>query len=756
MGDWHLNPVYNSTTVVVLFAAGLLALVMLLSPELRRMRPVRRYTLIGLRLAIFALVILAMLRPTHVFTEYKRLPATVIVLADRSRSMQVEDEGVSARSRWAALRERLTEVVPELKSLQEDFEIKLYTFDAELENVDFADGRFNLGEAAEGQQSAIGAAIEDILRRESGKRIAAMVLLSDGAQQAFAPRDIAPQTPVRRLSDLGAPLYTVVFGKERSVGQSRDIAMTDLLVSPTVYVKNELAIAGTLRVDGLANVDVPVQVLYETAPGKMDVIATVIAKANAEGQQIPVNAVHIPLVPGEWKLTLRALPPEGISELVTTNNELSTFVTVLDGGLNVLYLEGSARLEQRFLRRALQASPDIQVDFELFDARDRKRWPIDMADQFTPGKYDVYIIGDLDSSVFRREDLQALVAAVDAGAGLIMLGGYHSFWAGGYQTTPLAQILPIEVGQLDLKTRQRFEDPLIEDPGVHLPGPLKMLPDSRFGDSVSFMQLAPRAGNKAEWEKLPPLKGANFFRTLKTAARPLAVTPDNKVLIAAIEPGNGRVLAFGGDSTWQWSMQGFGDLHKRFWRQVVLWLAKVDESSQGSVWVKLDQRRYSPGRRVEFTAGLRTTDPDLQKNAKFTAEVVLPNGQRRPVRVSRQGDRVVGSFIETKDAGDYKVVVTTGTGKAEGRFTVHHQDLELDNPAARPGVMAALAKMTPGGEAIAPERLGELFEELKQKPAELKVETQSKSTPWDKPEFFLVIVALLSTEWFLRKKWGMV
>ena len=55
---------------------------------------------------------------------------------------------------------------------------------------------------------------------------------------------------------------------------------------------------------------------------------------------------------------------------MTTNNELSTFVTVLKGGVNVLYLEGALRVDQKFLRRSLDASPDIKVDYVRLDQRD--------------------------------------------------------------------------------------------------------------------------------------------------------------------------------------------------------------------------------------------------------------------------------------------------------------------------------------------------------------------------------------------------
>ena len=84
----------------------------------------------------------------------------------------------------------------------------------------------------------------------------------------------APQTPARRLADLGFPLYACAFGQARGLGQARDVAIKDLVVNQTVFVKNELAVLANARIDGLVNQDVPVQLLFEIAGGKMEVVGT--------------------------------------------------------------------------------------------------------------------------------------------------------------------------------------------------------------------------------------------------------------------------------------------------------------------------------------------------------------------------------------------------------------------------------------------------------------------------------------------------
>ncbi|HEV3417371.1 MAG TPA: hypothetical protein VG056_11170 [Pirellulales bacterium] len=763
MNGWHFNPVGGYAPVVGV-AALFLVLLMLASPDLRKLAGRRRNTLIILRVAVFLAVIGGMVRPTYVFTTMKRHRATLIVLVDRSRSMSVADE-INGATRWQRLRDEVDKALPAFRDLNDDLDVKFYTFDSDLAPVDVMDRKFDLGAAADGPQTAIGAAMSDALHKETGHRLAGVVLLSDGGQNALEPRDAAPQTSARQLGDMGVPLFTITFGQETSQSQRRDVAVTALDVNPTVFVKNELIIGGTVRISGYQDKDIPIQALYEVEPGKPpQVIGTKIVRAAKDGEELPVKFSYIPQTVGEHKVTLRVDPQE--KEQDTTNNEQSTIVKVFEGGLNVKYIEGEARIEQRFLRRSLNASPDIKVDFEFVDHLNRKKWPIDFSDAFKHGRYDVYILGDIDSAAFRPEDLKSLREAVEHGAGLIMLGGFHSFWAGGYQNTELREILPIEAGELDKFDRQNFDEPIREK--LHLVPTdreqgLKMVPSRPFGD-ISIMQLDTPEKNRAVWLKLPGLDGANLFRALKPTARPLAVTsPGGQPLLVAAEAGAGRVLAFAGDSTWHWYMEGFEKEHKKFWRQVVFWLAKKDEAEKTGVWIKLAQRQFTPRRPVEFTVGATSPQGDPIRDATFEASAILPDGSTRPLHLARQGEQTTGSFKETQLPGDYTVLLTATRGgaklgEAKGRFIVYDQDLEMENPAPRPSLMKSLAAYTKdaGGATWAPEELTDLCGWFKKQTKDLEVPTEIKETPWDKPYYFLIVVALLSAEWFLRKKWGLV
>jgi hypothetical protein len=638
-------PIFDSY-LLVLAVALLLAGLMWFGPNREKAGRSHRTILAVLRGAVIAMVLLAMLRPTLIYTETKKQPASLVMLVDQSRSMSVPD-AADKKTRWESLRGAVAAAAPALAKLQRDFEVKASTFDSDVHEVAVQDGRIELPDKPEGQQTAIGAALDDVLAREAGKRLLGVVLLSDGAQRAYAPRDLPPQTAAARLKHLGCPLFTFPFGQSRGLGEAQDVAVKSLVVNPNVFVKNELAISGEIRVDGYIGVDIPVRVLFETEPGKMEVVAEQKIRATADGQLLPVQLHYIPQVPGECKLTLEAAEQTG--ELVTTNNRLSTFINVLKGGLNVLYLEGALRPEIKFVRRALESSHDIKVDFVRMPPR-----PADLAERFKPGKYAVYLLGDVDSTMFQGNDLTDLAECVNRGAGLMMFGGFQSFGPGGYGNTPLANVLPVRMDRLE---RQPPGDPFRND--LHWPGPLQMHPTP-----LGLLQFALNlAGNQREnealWDKLPPLKdGANKFRALSPGAQVWIDAGADKPLLVAQNFGDGRVLAFAGDSTWRWQTGGYEAAHKRFWQQLMLWLAKKDQSREGNVWIRLAQRYVAPSQKVDFTIGANAAGGDPVPDANFKAEIVLPDGARHPLSLVRQNEQITGSFRDTQTAGDYAIEVT--------------------------------------------------------------------------------------------------
>jgi uncharacterized membrane protein len=775
----RLQPV-ASWPVVIAIAVVLVGLLSV-RPRHVHLGARRWIVLAGLRLLVVLLTLVAMLRPMLVYTKSEQQQASLVLLIDGSRSMQVADS-LGDKSRWDSLKLLLDAAASDLGKLGETWDVKAYQFDVDSNKLDLEEGKLPLGPVAEGEQSAIGAAINEALDRETSGRVLGVLLMSDGAQRAVPPHDLPPQLAVRRLAAEHIPLYTFTFGK--SGGSERaDLAIGDLVTNETVFTEAPTEVRGELRAEGYANQQVKVQLLWESTDG-MEVVDTAQVSTGIEGGSVPVVLRHTPRLPGEYKVTLRVDPRDG--ELVTTNNQESTFVTVRAGGINVLYLVGAKRIgggpsqEQRFVRAALAQSPDVVVDRQLI----RYEPPgVDLVETIREGDYDVVLVEDVDYSGLSAASWQAIAERVERGMGFAMVGGYHSFGPGGFRGTPIGNVLPIEIGAAQ---RQSFGEPVRED--VHLPGPVRMRPAAPLGAQHPIMQLAgvgegergrggeskvspspplPDSLSGPAWAALPPLDGANRFelRELKPNALVLAVAEgqERHPLLVVGQSGDGRTMAFAGDSTWRWPMAGFGDAHRRFWRQCVLWLAKKDEQTEGRVWIRLAGRRHMRGTRVEFAVGADDPQGEPVETAQFEVAIKTPDGGSEAVRPTKSGDEYSAVFRETEKPGDYQITVTAKDGDevlgtAEARFLVPDQDLELDRPAAEPSLMAQLAEMTKpaGGAALAPEELPDLLKRLADKPPELKEEVIAKVTYWDTWPFFLLFVGLLGVEWFLRKRWGLV
>ncbi|HEX3602386.1 MAG TPA: hypothetical protein VHU84_19685, partial [Lacipirellulaceae bacterium] len=460
--------------------------------------------LIGLRLAVVLLLFFALLRPSFVYTKSEPVPASLVLLVDSSRSMQVADS-LGDKSRWDAATRLLDSAQKDIAKLGAKWNVTAYQFDNETKKVDVQDGKLSLDATPNGDESAIGAAITDALDHETSKHVLATLLLSDGAQRATPPRDMPPQIAVRRMAAENIPLYTFTFGKSGS-SERADLSVSDLVTNETIFTETPTEVRARLTAEGYANQRVKVQLLWETAKG-MEAVDTQQVETGIEGGATPLLLHYTPRKPGEYKVTVRVEPREG--ELITTNNEASTFVTVRPGGINVLYMVGTQRPgggpgpEQRFVRAALAQSPDIVVARRLINYLPPEADITDLVGhggaETASGRAagprgsmpapDVVIVDNVDVNGLNPASWKVIAERVQKGMGLMMTGGYHSFGPGGYRGSPLADVLPIEIGPAQ---RQAFNEPLRQD--VQLPGPLRMRPALPLGARHPVMQIDVAAG----------------------------------------------------------------------------------------------------------------------------------------------------------------------------------------------------------------------------------------------------------------------
>ena len=142
-----------------------------------------------------------------------------------------------------------------------------------------------------------------------------------------------------------------------------------------------------------------------------------------------------------------------------------------------------------------------------------------------------------------------------------------------------------------------------------------------------------------------------------------------------------------------------------------------------------------------------------------------PIHQNRPPieNLYNQGVEGKGFLYATDNVGEpgtYSVTVIAKRGDQEvGRdnrpvFLVYQDDRELENPSADLSLARQIAVLT-GGESITPERLGAYLKAI-DRSAYTEYLSPSEYKVWDNWPFLLTFAALLTLEWFIRKRLGWV
>ncbi len=761
MESLSFYPIAGPLWIALIVAA--LASLLLIGPSFEGLTPGRRGALSLLRAISIGLVLLAMLRPGCSTMVERRQSAVMYVLVDTSRSMDLPHRDERTK-RWKALTSMLLDNLSGLDQLrQEQVDIRFLAFDQKSRPIDYTDGILALPRSPNGAETDIGRALADVLAGVRNERLLGVVVASDGVQNV-ADSEVDLVNVAKDFGNLSVPLFPVPFGTAAEVGQFADVAIANLPDHDTVFVKNRKTVRASLSSRGYTNQPIRVQLVI-SAQGKLDEVVdekVYTPRQSYEEQTVELN--YVPQQAGSYRMTVRALNMPNEQSLL--NNQLTSFLTVYEGGLRIALVANVGWWEQSRLRRVLASKADsggssqgIDVDFFPINPQDYRK-PLDFVPIFGDKSYDMFILVDVDSRVFRPGSLETLHNAVAAGKGLMMCGGTHSFGPGYYWNTPLKDVLPIVMRP---EERQEFEREVRKD--FHILGPIALVPAA---DSP-LVRLSDDEAVAAPWAKLPPIPSINRLLGVKPTAEVLLKTSKNEPVLVAGKYGNGRVLAFAANSTWLWYNHRKLNEYKRFWQQVILWLALPDGATKDSVRIYMSQRRFQPGSTVMFSAEARTAAGQPIPGANYEARLLGPDGVEHlvavvPGRNLPQGE-VNRDWVMAPGIYSLRVVASEGgerIGESEIEFEVSDQDKEKANPAADFRLLSRLAEETKdaGGRVVDPIDFGKFLSEIADQPGMLKIEIPQRwhlgTTPADASLFLIVFVTVMSIEWALRKKWGLV
>jgi uncharacterized membrane protein len=702
-------------------------------------------TLLALRVTAILLVIFLLFRPVISYENAWSERPALIFLLDRSASMGIADDA-SGVSRFQQARGKLEKWCDKLK---DDFRLLPIAF---AEGADVLDGPQALPALAPtGKATSILNALKTAARQLAPGEVAAILLLSDGIHNAAGdPLDVTRK--------LGIVVHCIGTGASlRSNPSYRDIQATGIDCPDHMLLNNVARITGSIDAIGLGGRVVPV-LLDEDG---RQIAQAELTLDDTEGSQ-QVTFEFRPTINGRHTYTVR-VPPVG-EERIRENNQRSAVATVVEAGIRVLYLEGTLRAEYgAVVDRFLAKDPDLEF-CALVQTRPNvflKRTNMPQlkltaipADQQTIDKFDVFLLGDIDSSYLRPAQQEMFVKRVRAGAGLLMLGGYHSLGPGGYAGTPMGDVLPANLGPRDIGQVTEPFLPMLTPDGVRHP---------IFANIAGFF---PTAQGPPKLPGLSALDGCTRVAGPRPGATVLATGPagfENMPVLAVQPVDRGRTAVFTGDTTRKWQ-QASRVLERdspflQFWGQMVRWLAGRKEAVETRAGVELsaDKAYYEPGEAIRLTAVVRGQQGQAAGDAKVVARAQGPAGPPQQVPLTAvvgPAGHYAGTF-EPRSPGRHELTAEARVGELNlssqrllvevGRPNLEFEKLDLDEK-----LLGRIAADT-GGRYVPLAAADHLIDQLDR--SQQKKTVRIEQPLYWPPGFWLLFVVVLTTEWILRRRY---
>jgi len=689
-----------------------------------RPTPGRLFALLLCRLAAIACALFALAGPAAKSTELVSERLRLDVLIDNSRSMSIADTPQNL-PRIEVCRKLFEDAADGFEHLARKFDVAYYVFGESMLGVEAA--RF----AADRARTAVADAVIAALSRRRASKVGAILIASDGVSNAGASYEEA----VQAARSAGVGVFSLVLGGRGRALKTAEAAVISLRAPKRAVADDEVAVSAEVRLVGALGSRMTVRLKVNDKT-----VQTRRLDVESDSVVMTVPLSFVPAQEGLARIAVEVAPLEG--ELVTANNRRSSYVNVVKGGLKVLMIEGSFRPELTFLRRSLEGAAEIvpRLLIVLPDSDDEAKVPVTKSDW---RKFDVVMLGDLAARSLKSASMTSLAKAVEEGTGFAVLGGLRNFGEEGYQDTPLAPLFPTRLSERDGFRAEHYR-----------------LKPTEAGLRSSILRLR-GSRIKAQTFWLKGARLADYIKTgpLKEGAVVLATGPRGAPVIVSHRYGAGRVAAVLTDTTWRWVLSpvDYSEFHKRFWRQLILYLAAREAESAKKVWMEMTAYGFSAGE-------------------KGTARLYIGGGNERPSRLavraearSRSGESHGVRFLDEGEyfaadlsalpAGDYllRAEVTSGGkpyGSAATRFVINESAKEFER--IRPALenLKLIAEAT-GGDYRENGKLDELLDRIGELKGVYKYTRESVKPLWNTAWLFLLFVLALSLEWGLRRRWGM-
>ena len=651
--------------------------------------------LAAIRAVVVFIIAMLLVSPLIKTAKYSPQKPLVLIAQDNSSSINTfKPTGFNA----AQLANNLSKLKQELG---DKYDVQEFNFSKDLSN--------GLSDQFNGKQTDIANALHQLNNRFVNQNIGALVLATDGLYNQG-------NDPQYEAKNIKTSIYTIALGDT--------IAKRDLLIGNVNY--NKTAFLGN---------DFEMEVLAAAYQSKGENMRLTVTEDGRQvyTQTIPVTAGDLrKLVPIKLTADKKGLRKYNIgivpikNELSTQNNTETIYVDVLDARQKVLVLYQSAHPDITVIKQAIETNKNFEVKTSLLS---------DMAG-IKLADYSLIILYQTPA---------ASSAAV------------KSFISKG--KTPVWYILG---SQTDLQAFDAEQDNVKISAGRTESQEVFALPEAGF----SAFTLSDSSRKKIAM--LPPLLApfGNYGISTNTSVllkQKIGAVATTYPLLAFSDEAGRRTAVLTGESLWRWQLaeyQNYGNRNAtdELLSQTVQYLTANANRQRFRVYPA--RNVFDEGENVILNAELYNdaleliNTPDVKINLKNQA------GKNYSFLFTRIGQSYQLD-AGTLPVGEYNYTATTQNGpqqfKASGQLTVKSLNLETRQSAANHQLLNTIAKQS-GGKMLYPAQISQLADMIRKNDNIKTVIYEDKhySDIIDVKWLFVLILLLLSGEWFLRKREGEV
>jgi hypothetical protein len=718
--NWVLTPPWSVRVIVML--AAVLGLITLF----RWWRERRGAALVLVRLLVLAALVTVILNPQALLPREQSGKPKLIVLLDTSSSMSTRD--VAGDSRLAAATRALTN---NLARLNNDFVLDLRRFDRETRPLDVNQfSRVDLGDASD-LSAALMHSVSDLGEQ---KAQAGVLLIADGRATTPGALEAAQLALARSV-----PLWTYCLG---GAVPRHDLWIETASSEALAFSGAEVELAATLHAAGYPNRSFKVEVVKDDK-----VIETQEVVPDTNGAARVTVRVKAP-DSGEHRYVFRV--PAEQDEGETLNNERAIFLRSVGEKVRVLVAEGQPHWDTKFLVQSLKRDPHVDVTAVYRISSTRHLAVVSTAGNETRvekdlfprtadamNAFDIIVLGRGAEAFFDPTTEQLLTDFVAKRAGSVVFARGKPY---GGRFQPLAKFEPVAWGEGNAPTgRLRPTEAARDNPIFDL------------GASGNLEDLL---------DRLPALDQSSVTLGEKPLSIVLATSADadGPAILAYQRYGQGKALSLNAGGLWRWSFREAGqdeseNAYRRFWISLLQWLLSGGQFLPGAEVALTSSRRYYTSEQpLQFMIATRNIDRTI-----YQPKLLISGGGREvEVEPRARGEMFVaeaGPF----PPGTYRVNLKNNVGKPSElsqSVEVISASVEKRELSADRELMRQLAE-TSGGAVVNADDVARMGDVVKRWEAARQLAHRQRPV-WDRWWVLGTMLVLLGTEWWLRRREGLL